>query len=122
MSRGQLLDLVPGRTATGPIRWLEGRDEIAVRIPDDERLLAILRATGPLLVTSANAHGSGTPETLAGALSQLDGAPDLAIDGGLLQVVPSTLVNCRREPPVVEREGAIPAREIEEILGCRSAS
>ena len=87
---------------------LAGREEVAIRIPDDDRVLAVLRRTGPLLVTSANLHGAATPESLADALAQLDGAPDLAIDGGSLNTVPSTLVNCRRDPPVVEREGAIP--------------
>lgn len=102
--------------------WLAGRDEVAVRVPDDERLLSILRGTGPLLVTSANAHGLATPDNLAGALAQLDVPPDLAIDGGLLPVVPSTLVNCRHDPPVVEREGAVSAAGIWEALGCRDAS
>lgn len=96
--------------------WLAGREEVAIRIPDDERMLAVLRRTGPLLVTSANLHGSATPESLADALAQLDGAPDLAIDGGTLNTVPSTLVNCRRDPPVVEREGAIPTAELMALL------
>jgi L-threonylcarbamoyladenylate synthase len=96
--------------------WLEGRDEVAVRIPDDARLLAVLKEIGPLFVTSANAHGKPTPSNLAEVLEQLDGAPDLAIDGGFIRTVPSTLVNCRLEPPVVEREGAIPAAVIWERL------
>jgi L-threonylcarbamoyladenylate synthase len=87
--------------------WLAGRDEVAFRIPDDVRLLAVLRRTGPLFVTSANTHGAATPESLGDALAQLDGAPDLAIDGGTLDTVPSTLLNCRLHPPLVEREGAI---------------
>src|SRR5215218_7812234 len=38
--------------------WLSGRDEAAVRIPNHNQLLAVLRQTGPLLVTSANAHSA----------------------------------------------------------------
>ena len=116
-------DLVPGaltlvmgfRGASVP-EWLKGRVEVALRIPDDHLLLAILQRTGPALVTSANAHGACTPERLAEVLAQLEGTPDLAIDGGVLQSVPSTLVNCRFEPPVIEREGAISAEEIMERL------
>lgn len=96
--------------------WLEGRVEAAVRIPDDECLLSVLRRTGPLLVTSANSHGSETPESLNDVLAQLDGQPDLAVDGGILHTVPSTLVNCRCDPPVVERVGAIPEAEVMEYL------
>ena len=96
--------------------WLEGREEAAIRIPDDEWLLSVLRRTGPLLVTSANSHGTETPENLVDVLAQLHGVPDLAIDGGVLHTIPSTLVNCRLNPPVVERIGAIPEAEVMEFL------
>jgi L-threonylcarbamoyladenylate synthase len=97
-------------------RWLEGREEAAVRIPDDACVLSVLRQIGPLLVTSANSHGDATPESLPDALAQLHGMPDLAIDGGILPTIPSTLVNCRSDPPVVERIGAIPEAQIMEYL------
>ena len=87
--------------------WLEGRKEVAVRIPANARLLSILRRTGPLLVTSANAHGRETPREAPLILAQLLGAPDLVIDGGVLDVTPATLVNCNVDPPVIEREGVV---------------
>jgi len=96
--------------------WLEGRDEAAVRIPNDEGLLAVLREAGPLLVTSANAHSAGTPDNVAEILEQLDGAPDLHVDGGILQTTASTLVNCRVDPPVIERVGVVPEAEILKYL------
>ena len=92
--------------------WLAGRDEAAVRIPNDERLLAVLRKTGPLLVTSANAHSAETPDNVADILAQLDGAPDLSIDGGTLRTTASTLVNCRIDPPAIERLGVVPESEV----------
>lgn len=97
-------------------RWLEGRLEAAVRIPKDNRLLSILKRTGPLLVTSANSHGVETPQSLSDVLAQLDGQPDVAIDGGILHTIPSTLVNCRLDPPLIERIGAISESEIMEYL------
>jgi len=109
------LTLVLGFGAEPPA-WLAGREEVAIRIPDDARLLAVLRRTGPLFVTSANTHGAATPESLADALAQLDGAPDLAIDGGIIGTVPSTLLNCRRDPPVVEREGAVATATLMALL------
>jgi len=96
--------------------WLAGRDEAAVRIPNDERLLSVLRKTGPLLVTSANAHSAETPDNVADILAQLDGAPDLAIDGGTLRTTASTLVNCRIDPPVIERAGVVPEIEVLKYL------
>jgi L-threonylcarbamoyladenylate synthase len=96
--------------------WLVGREEIAIRIPDDEQLLAVLRVTGPLFVTSANIHGVQTPESMLDILQMLDGKPDLAVDGGPRATVPSTLVNCRVQPPVIEREGIVSRAELEEFL------
>lgn len=96
--------------------WLAGRVEVAVRVPAGDGLVAILEATGPLLVTSANIHEQTTPESVAEILAALAGKPDLVIDGGVRQVVPSTLVNCNLPAPVIERPGAIPADEIERVL------
>jgi len=92
--------------------WLIGRDEAAIRIPNDNRLLAVLRKTGPLLVTSANAHSADTPDNVRDILAQLDGAPDLAVDGGTLRTTASTLVNCRVDPPIIERFGVVPEPEV----------
>jgi L-threonylcarbamoyladenylate synthase len=96
--------------------WLEGREEAAVRIPNDERLLAVLREAGPLLVTSANAHSAETPDNIQEILAQLDGAPDVWIDGGTLRTTASTLVNCRLDPPVIERAGVVPESEVLKYL------
>ena len=109
------LTLALGLTGPAPA-WLAGRDEIAVRVPDDAFLLDVLRAAGPLLVTSANLSGHDTPETMGEVLAQMAGQPDLALDGGPRQTVPSTLVNCNLPAPVVERVGAVPAERIAEVL------
>ena len=97
--------------------WLDGRVEVGVRIPDDKDLLALLAVVGPLLVTSANAHGQPTPETVPEILVALEGTPDIVIDGGPRPVVPSTLVNCNLPEPVVERSGVLSDEEIARVLG-----
>lgn len=115
--------LIPGsltlalgfRTGSRP-HWLEGREEAAVRIPDDDCLLSVLRKTGPTLVTSANLHGEETPESVTEVLARLRGVPDLSVDGGVLRTISSTLVNCRLDPPVIERVGAVPRSEVIEYL------
>lgn len=96
--------------------WLAGREEVAVRIPADEFLRAVLAITGPLFVTSANAHGAPTPLDTADALEQLDGSPDLVVAGRAGSTVPSTLVNCHLERPIIERAGAVPIDAIEALL------
>ncbi len=110
------LTLAMGFSSDYRPEWLAGREEAAVRIPNDERLLAVLRKTGPLLVTSANAHSAETPDNVSDILAQLDGAPDLFIDGGILRTTASTLVNCRVDPPVIERVGVVPASEVLKYL------
>jgi L-threonylcarbamoyladenylate synthase len=110
------LTLALGTSPPDLAPWLRGRVEFAVRMPDDERLLAILDVTGPLLVTSANLHAEQVRESVPDILKTLVREPDLVIDDGNRDTVPSTLVNCRLEPPVVERVGAVPAEEIEAIL------
>lgn len=110
------LTLVVGTSPPDLAPWLRGRVEFAVRIPDDERLLAILKETGPLLVTSANLHSEQVRESVPQILSTLVTEPDLVIDDGNRDTVPSTLVNCRLVPLVVERVGAVGAEEIEAIL------
>jgi L-threonylcarbamoyladenylate synthase len=92
--------------------WLQGRKEIAFRIPNFGLLLDVLEQTGPLLVTSANLAGSHTPKTTSEVLKQLNGVPDLVVTGKMLTDTPSTLVNCTKTLSVVERVGAIPITEI----------
>ena len=110
------LTLAIGTSPPDLAPWLRGRVEFAVRMPDDERLLAILDTTGPLLVTSANLHSEQVRESVPDILKSLTSEPDLVIDDGNRDTVPSTLVNCRLVPPVVERVGAVPEEEIEAIL------
>ncbi|MDR0742997.1 MAG: threonylcarbamoyl-AMP synthase [Tannerella sp.] len=97
--------------------WLQGRDEIAARIPDNALLLSVLKETGPLLVTSANRHGrSHTPGNMEEILKELNGSPDLIIEDGKGKEIPSTIINCRYDPPLIERTGIISLDMIRKIL------
>ena len=97
--------------------WLKTREEIATRIPDNELLLSVLKETGPLLVTSANKHGlSSTQPKVKDILAELNGVPDLVIEDGEGKEVPSTIINCRYNPPVIERYGIIPEHVIHQML------
>ena len=102
--------------ATAP-GWLAGRDEVGVRVPSDPDLRALLSDVGPLLVTSANAHGEPTAQAPGPILDQLAGRPDAVVDGGVRSGVPSTVVNCNLDVPRIEREGAVDAAEIERVIG-----
>jgi L-threonylcarbamoyladenylate synthase len=108
--------------------WLDGRDEVAVRIPQHAFLLALLETTGVLLVTSANPHGSPTPTSAQDVIDALggpdgpDGLSGLVIDGGALEGEPSTLVNLRTGRATIEREGALSRQVIADTLGATGAA
>lgn len=96
--------------------WLDGRTEVAVRIPDHDFLRGLLEQTGVLVVTSANAHGAPTPRTAHDVAVALGTRVDLVLDGGELQDVPSTLVNVNGPEASVEREGAISRQAVRDAL------
>jgi L-threonylcarbamoyladenylate synthase len=77
----------------------------------------VLRAVGPLLVTSANLHAQETPESMRQVLDQLDGRTGPGSwTVGCGRPSPSTLVNCNLPNPAVERVGAVPADQIAKVL------
>lgn len=90
---------------------------VAVRIPDHADARALLRAAGPLAVTSANISGGTNPSTAQEVYDQLNRRIPLILDGGKTQGgVPSTLVDCTGELPVILREGPIPLDELMAVL------
>jgi L-threonylcarbamoyladenylate synthase len=86
---------------------------VAVRIPDHHDARALLRAAGPMAVTSANISGQASPSTAQEVYEQLNGRIPLILDGGKTKGgVPSTLVDCTGQEPVVLREGPISLAEL----------
>lgn len=83
---------------------------IGVRCPDLDALRELCRRVGPLATTSANRHGEPTPVTAAAAAGSFPGVA--MVDGGTLDGTPSTVVDCRVEPPQILRAGAVPAADI----------
>ena len=90
---------------------------VAVRIPDHVDALALLRAAGPMAVTSANISGGPNPSTAQEVYEQLKDRIPLILDGGKTQGgVPSTLVDCSGEKPLILREGPISLDELMAVL------
>ena len=86
---------------------------VAVRIPDHPDARALLRAAGPMAVTSANISGQPSPATAQEVYDQLNGRIPLILDGGTTPGgIPSTLVDCTGEKPVILREGPITLAEL----------
>lgn len=88
-------------------------DSVGVRVPDHEVARLLLRAAGPMAVTSANISGQPSPSSAEDVLTQLGGRIHLIIDGGTTPGgVPSTLVDCTGKDIKILREGPISLEEI----------
>ena len=90
-------------------------DKVAVRIPNNEMALKILRNYSPLTVTSANIHGEKVPSCIE-EIKKLFGKDLLYIDGEELRSEPSTIVDCTSDETKILREGAIPEKEIRKAI------
>jgi L-threonylcarbamoyladenylate synthase len=90
---------------------------VGVRQPNHPIALALLRAAGPLAVTSANVSGMSSPLTAEDVRAQLDGRLDLILDGGTAPGgVPSSVVDCTGSQPVVLRAGPISIQDLQSAL------
>jgi len=95
---------------------LREREEVAFRIPKHDLLLKVIDQVGPLLVTSANVSGQDTRENIERILQELKMAPDIIYNDGPLGKISSTIVNCRHEKPIIEREGLITEKQLAKYL------
>jgi tRNA threonylcarbamoyl adenosine modification protein (Sua5/YciO/YrdC/YwlC family) len=90
---------------------------IAVRIPDHPFTRELLRATGPLAVSSANVSGEPAATTVAEARAQLKKSVSVYLDGGPAGAnVPSTIVDLTGDEPRILREGVLTRAQLAEHL------
>ncbi len=101
------LTLVIGFGAGKRPHWLDGRIEVAIRMPALPILLDTAVLGGPYLLTSANAHGTGAKRLAHEAAASLHDFADYVVDGGQTASTPSTIINTRYSPARVERVGEI---------------
>lgn len=91
---------------------------IAVRVPNHEFARELLRATGPLAVSSANRTGEPAAVTAAGAAEQLGDRVELYLDAGATAgQTPSTIVDfTRSDYGVLVRAGRVTIDELREVV------
>lgn len=112
---GPLTCIVPKKQTLPPA--VSATSTVAVRIPDHPDARALLRAAGPMAVTSANISRHPSPSTAQEVYEQLNGRIPLILDGGKTPGgVPSTLVDCTGDEPVILREGPISLDELRSLL------
>lgn len=105
-------------------RWLTGTrpDAIGVRVADlPDAAAEVLRRVGALAATSANLAGGADPARLDDVPRELMDGVAVAIDGGELPGVPSTVIDLCGSEPKVLREGAVSgAQAVERALAAYS--
>lgn len=109
---GPLTLIVPKRADLPAI--ISPNEGIAVRIPDNDVARSLIRAAGGALATSsANLSGRPPAQSSQEALAQLGGLVAAVLDAGPCALrMPSTIVDCRGEVPLVLREGPILAADL----------
>lgn len=90
---------------------------VMVRMPMHPVALDLLRAVGPMAVSSANHSGHPPATTVQAAQDQLGDAVTVYLDGGPSPVgVASTILDVTGDVPRILRTGAIPAADLAAVV------
>ena len=109
---GKLTIIIKKRKSV-PSIITSGKENIAIRIPNNIKALQILSDFGPLTCTSANIHGKATPTNINDIQMQFkDVDISVYINDGELKDMASTIVDLTGKKPLILREGVITKKEI----------
>lgn len=115
-------------TAQPALDWDLGetRGTVALRVPNNDVTLELIREFGPIAVSSANLHGAPAATDCDQAVKQLGDSVAVYLDAGqssigeastILDLTPIAL----GDPVRVLRQGAIPGEELLEFISANTA-
>jgi len=115
---GPLTLLLP-KTSEIPDIVTSGMDNVALRVPDNQLTLELLKNLDfPLVAPSANPFGYISPTNAGHVNDQLGGKIDYIIDGGPCPVgLESTIVGFPAGKPTIFRLGGLSVDQIKEVIG-----
>ena len=91
---------------------------VMLRMPLHPVAIELLRAVGPMAVSSANISGQSPATTVTEARDQLGGSAAVYLDGGPAEhAQASTIVDLTSEQPKILRAGAVSVDAVAEVLG-----
>ncbi|MCC2646328.1 MAG: ywlC [Rickettsiaceae bacterium] len=95
-----------------------GLKTIAIRIPDNEIALSLIKEAGiPIAAPSANPSGYISPTTSAHVKEHFSEKEVMILEGGASVVgIESTIIDFSTETPILLRQGFITAEDIESII------
>lgn len=113
------LTLVMKRSSLVPDAVTAGGPTVAIRIPNHTVPLKLIEMVGaPLAVTSANQSGHPSPTTAEQVKAELGGKIEVVLDGGRCPGgIESTVLSMVTGEPIILRQGAVSAEELEQALG-----
>ena len=110
------LTLVIPVSETLDLAYTNGKKTVAVRIPDEPFVLAVIEKLGkPLLVSSANVSGKPAAVSYQEAMDNLPNI-DGIIQGECKQLEASTIVDCTQDKLSILRPGPILLKELTNCL------
>jgi L-threonylcarbamoyladenylate synthase len=128
-ARGQLddLGLIMNNSARvladefwpGPLTMIlpDGRgDAVAVRHSSGMFIKSLIDKSSPIISTSANLSGGKSPAVFSEIDIEVLEKVDLAVDGGPLPGVPSTILDMQQDVPRIVRKGTIDFDDIISVL------
>ena len=112
------LTMVLKKKAGVPDRTTGGLDTVAVRMPDSEAALELIREEDcPIAAPSANISGRPSPTRAGDVIADMNGRIDAVIQGDDCRVgIESTVLDMTGDTPVILRPGIITAEDIEAVL------
>ena len=113
------LTMILGKSDIVPASVTGGLDTVAIRMPDHEIALALIRSGGGYIAApSANTSGRPSPTTAQHVKDDLDGKIDMIIDGGSVGIgVESTIIDLTEDVPMVLRPGFISVDMLRSVIG-----
>ena len=115
---GPLTLVVPKRPVV-PYRTTGGLETVAVRMPDSETALELIRTAGcPVAAPSANLSGKPSPTRAEDVIRDMDGRIEGIIAGEPCRIgIESTVLDMTGKVPTILRPGMITAEQLEQVLG-----
>lgn len=96
--------------------YTNGKDTVALRIPNSPTLLKILAdLKKPLMVSSANLSGEPAALNQEEAMAMLPGL-DGILEGSCKELQASTIIDCTQSQPTILREGPISLVQIQSLF------
>ncbi|MDF2521318.1 MAG: threonylcarbamoyl-AMP synthase [Clostridia bacterium] len=113
------LTLIFKKSKNIPVEVTSGLDTVAVRMPDNEIALELIKQSGlPIAAPSANISGKPSPTKAEHVINDLNGRVDAILCGSSSRVgVESTILDLSVEVPVILRPGGITFEDLNAVLG-----